>query len=253
MYYIYHIPGIKVGCTTDIVTRVKQQNFTDYEVLEEHVDIYLASEREIELQKQYGYPVDTIPYWKTIFNANQKKSADTRKSNGYYYSDAWKEINIKVSASLKANPNTIETCKKAAQASKLANQTFTDEEVLNIRNKYYNSTLSPKLFWETHYQNDLTYSNFWNILSGESYKHLPLQEVDHLQRAKDNNVYNTGGAQMAREGLGHFTDVEVIHWRNRCANTNRYKKIWREEYTGNARYHAFWNMVTGKKYTHLPL
>ena len=55
MYYIYHIPGVKIGCTKHIQKRIKQQGFTEFEILETHTDIDIASDREIELQKQYGY------------------------------------------------------------------------------------------------------------------------------------------------------------------------------------------------------
>lgn len=65
-YYIYHIPGVKIGCTDNIERRVSRQGFSDYEILEEYTDIYKASEREIELQKKYGYKVDKTPYWKLM-------------------------------------------------------------------------------------------------------------------------------------------------------------------------------------------
>jgi hypothetical protein len=56
MYNIYHIPGVKIGCTRQKVSkRVKQQGYTNFEILETHTDINIASDREIELQKQYGY------------------------------------------------------------------------------------------------------------------------------------------------------------------------------------------------------
>lgn len=58
MYYIYHIPGVKIGCTDNPKRRVKAQKYDYYEILEEHTDITIASKREIELQKQYGYAVD---------------------------------------------------------------------------------------------------------------------------------------------------------------------------------------------------
>ncbi len=61
-YYIYHIPGVKIGCTNTLKKRMKDQGFTSWEIIEEHTDIYEASDREIELQKQYGYEVDRIPY-----------------------------------------------------------------------------------------------------------------------------------------------------------------------------------------------
>jgi hypothetical protein len=62
MYYIYHIPGIKIGCTNNIKLRMQEQKFTNWEILAEYEDIYKASDKEIQLQKQYGYRVDTIPY-----------------------------------------------------------------------------------------------------------------------------------------------------------------------------------------------
>ena len=75
MYYIYHIPTYKrkngkigkIGCTeeVDAKVRVEKQGYTDYEILETHTDIIIASNREMQLQKQYGYPVDTLPYYKS--------------------------------------------------------------------------------------------------------------------------------------------------------------------------------------------
>ncbi len=59
MYYIYHIKGIKIGCTNNIQRRMKQQGFVEYEILEEHEDMETASKREKELQKQYGYRIDS--------------------------------------------------------------------------------------------------------------------------------------------------------------------------------------------------
>ena len=63
MYYIYHIPGIKIGCTTNPKQRVeKRQGYAKYEILETHTDINIASKREIELQQEYGYKIDATPY-----------------------------------------------------------------------------------------------------------------------------------------------------------------------------------------------
>ena len=65
MFYIYHAPGVKIGCSQNIKKRMQSQKFTNYEILEEHYDVFEASNREIELQKQYGYKVDRIPYWQS--------------------------------------------------------------------------------------------------------------------------------------------------------------------------------------------
>lgn len=76
MYYIYHVPGIKIGCGTNAANRTKAQGFDNYEILEEHEDIYVASERELELQKQYGYPVDNLPYYQAVANLELGKKSE---------------------------------------------------------------------------------------------------------------------------------------------------------------------------------
>ena len=66
-YYIYHIPGVKIGCTKRIERRMQVQKFTQWEILEEHTDIETAGIRERELQLQYGYRVDNIQYHKSNY------------------------------------------------------------------------------------------------------------------------------------------------------------------------------------------
>ena len=56
------------------------QGFTSWEILEEHTDIYEASDREIQLQKDYGLPIDTIPYWKSVQNRRTWTKEDRLKS-----------------------------------------------------------------------------------------------------------------------------------------------------------------------------
>lgn len=64
MYYIYHIPGKKIGVSRVLDKRLKNQGYkiSDAKILEEHTDIYEVSKRELELQKEYGYTVDDKPY-----------------------------------------------------------------------------------------------------------------------------------------------------------------------------------------------
>ena len=68
MYYIYHIVGVKIGCTKNPQRRTKQQGFSSYEILETYDCIDRASQRELELQKQYGYKVDNTPYYQSYGN-----------------------------------------------------------------------------------------------------------------------------------------------------------------------------------------
>ena len=70
-YYIYHIPGKKIGVTCDLYNRVtEQQGYEshEYEILEETKDIEHASYLERTLQESYGYRVDEIPYNELKFN-----------------------------------------------------------------------------------------------------------------------------------------------------------------------------------------
>jgi len=69
MYYLYHIPGKKIGVTRDLNTRVtliQGYSSSEYEVLDQSDDINYISDKEIELQKSYGYKVDRKKY-KNLF------------------------------------------------------------------------------------------------------------------------------------------------------------------------------------------
>ena len=69
-YYLYHIPGKKIGVTRNLKNRVtKQQGYfpDEYEVLDHSDDINYISKREIELQQSYGYKIDRVEY-KNLFN-----------------------------------------------------------------------------------------------------------------------------------------------------------------------------------------
>ena len=70
MYYLYHIPGKKIGVTRNLNNRVTlMQGYkpSEYEVLDQSDDINYISDKEIELQKSYGYKVDRKLY-KNLFN-----------------------------------------------------------------------------------------------------------------------------------------------------------------------------------------
>jgi len=72
-YYLYHIPGVKVGVTTNLEQRVhKQQGYYpgEYEIIETSEDIDFISAGEIIMQKCYGYKVDEVLYSELKFNKN---------------------------------------------------------------------------------------------------------------------------------------------------------------------------------------
>jgi len=74
MYYIYHIPGKKIGVTCNLNSRVtltQGYNPDEYEVLDQSDDIDYISEKEIELQKSYGYKIDRKKY-NELIKSNKK-------------------------------------------------------------------------------------------------------------------------------------------------------------------------------------
>ena len=112
-YYIYHIPGVKIGMTEDISKRMKVQGFTEWEILETHTCIYEGSRRELELQAEYGLPIDTLPYFKIV---NISTHDSTRKGG----------------LVLSSNDKFLETCSKGGKAGRK----LTFEQAEEIRSKY---------------------------------------------------------------------------------------------------------------------
>jgi NTP pyrophosphatase (non-canonical NTP hydrolase) len=73
-YYLYHIPGKKIGITKDLKKRVEKQqgyNKDEYDIILQTDDINIVSEAEISLQKAFGYRVDETPYNKLKFNKEE--------------------------------------------------------------------------------------------------------------------------------------------------------------------------------------
>ena len=85
-YYLYHIPGKKIGVTRDLEERVtKQQGYgpSEYEILGEYIDIDDVSSMERMLQKEYGYEVDRIPYNKLKCNNMKMKINVTEQTTTF--------------------------------------------------------------------------------------------------------------------------------------------------------------------------
>jgi phosphoribosyl-ATP pyrophosphohydrolase len=81
MYYVYHIPKIKIGMTKDLGDRVfEQQGYSpeDVELLYVSRDMDSASKKELEYQKFYGYPVDRQSY-KDLMKKQKPKKKSMKK------------------------------------------------------------------------------------------------------------------------------------------------------------------------------
>ena len=85
-YYLYHIPGKKIGVTRDLKKRVEHQqgyNEDEYVVLAESKDITYISNLEINMQKAFGYKVDIVPYNKLKFNKQKMKINVTEQTTTF--------------------------------------------------------------------------------------------------------------------------------------------------------------------------
>tara|TARA_B100000287_G_scaffold149937_1_gene141658 strand:+ start:920 stop:1708 length:789 start_codon:yes stop_codon:yes gene_type:complete len=85
MYHIYHIPGKKIGVTRNLnkrVTLIQGYKENEYEVLESSKDINYISEKELELQKLYGYKVDRKLY-KNLFKSNKMRINPTEQTSTF--------------------------------------------------------------------------------------------------------------------------------------------------------------------------
>ena len=72
-YYLYHIPGKKIGVTRDLKKRVEEQQGYgpgEYSILMKSDNISYISKQEIYLQEKFGYRVDDEPYNELKFNKN---------------------------------------------------------------------------------------------------------------------------------------------------------------------------------------
>jgi len=72
IYYVYHIPGKKIGVTNDIQSRVVDQqgyDWGEFDILAMDEYISYVSNLELELQEKFGYKVDRQLY-KDLFTNN---------------------------------------------------------------------------------------------------------------------------------------------------------------------------------------
>ena len=87
MHYIYHIPGKKIGVTTNVTKRViETQGYKpgEYEILHITGSVDDASKKEIELQKQYGYKQDVTSYKQLILNKMKQSVSATEATTTFY-------------------------------------------------------------------------------------------------------------------------------------------------------------------------
>jgi hypothetical protein len=137
MYTIYHIPGIKVGCSENVEKRIKQQGYTEYEVIEIIETRKEASDREIYWQEKLGYGRDS---WNTYLGTRIaglyaiKPEALAKKSQTIKNSEAWKNAIPKRAATWSNKVRNSETL-QAMFREKQKNMMTPEAQIKRIESK----------------------------------------------------------------------------------------------------------------------
>lgn len=172
MYYIYHIEGVKVGCTVNPAKRiVVQQGYSDFKILAKTKCIDEASRLEFEWQNKLGYKNDIRTYKQTInnFMIHITKTTVTFKKtfNKSFDNYTWptnieldSEYNIEVNQEVKA---------------------------YILRNNFKSAHNNERYIYVQ------SLKNFWDVINKPK---INLEIFDNIRTwAKDRGLYDKGNAQ----------------------------------------------------------
>jgi len=172
VYYIYHIPGKKIGVTRDLnnrVTLVQGYKPGEYEVLDSSSDINYISGREIELQKVYGYKVDRTLYKNLV---NKMKINATEQTSTFPFSKKQLAKELKANIGLKWKTS-------------LGEFEISDQTIEWIKTNSYTSMYDKK---RSYIYNKAYYEAF---LASNKYNHEPMFDLIR-QWASERDIYSKG-------------------------------------------------------------
>jgi len=235
-FYIYHIHGIKIGLTRNLKSRVeKMQGYGphQYEILEEHTCIDKASDRELELQRDYGYKVDEQLY-KNLgksMNINNTKLTSTFPVSKKKLLNWLKEKNgcrwtTEAGHEFEINPDTWDWINKNSIVSKYnSSNSFIYNEAFNnfIYGNDSESDYSPTISQKTDYSKLEIFDNIreWATvrdlyLKGDPKTQLVklIEELGELSRAilkddKDEQIDAIGDAVVVLTNLSHLLGYDI--------------------------------------------
>lgn len=172
VYYIYHIPGKKIGVTRNLnnrVTLVQGYKPGEYEVLDSSSDINYISGREIELQKVYGYKVDRTLYKNLV---NKMKINATEQTSTFPFSKKQLAKELKANIGLKWKTS-------------LGEFEISDQTIEWIKTNSYTSMYDKK---RSYIYNKAYYEAF---LANNKYNYEPMFDLIR-QWASDRDIYSKG-------------------------------------------------------------
>lgn len=151
MYYIYEISDFvqpdgsigKIGVSEEPKVRVAKQGYSKHNILEEHTCIYEVSRREQELQRQYGYPVDAVPYHISRSHWGSKAG----KIGGNTFSQKRNDVMSKIGKLNKGKTLSEEHKQKLSKASKGRTHTEKSKRKIAVGNigKVYSDETKRKI------------------------------------------------------------------------------------------------------------
>jgi hypothetical protein len=214
-YYIYHIEGVKIGCSKNPKNRVKSQGYDTFIILEEHTDAFLAGERERELQRQFGYKVDKFNYKIVSKKTDEERKRLSDIKKGTKQST---ETKNKRAVALKGNKNALgkthsdEIKKKTSERLK--------EEYKNGRTK---GMLGKKMSLETKEKMSKSRTGKKSPLKGSQIPDDRKKKISDTQNKKPYCVYE--GEVYSCLGISEklkLTKRQVVNIKYTHKNNNKY-------------------------------
>jgi len=147
MYYIYHIFGKKIGVARNLKSRVTlAQGYkpNEYEVLDSSDDIDYISDREIELQKSYGYKIDRKLY-KNLFKKMKINATEQTSTFPYHIKELKAKLDDDIGFKWETSLGEFELTKESVNWIKAnAVKSMYNENRTYIYNKaFYEAFLAP--------------------------------------------------------------------------------------------------------------
>ena len=202
-FYLYHIPGKKIGVTRDLnnrVTKIQGYRPGEYEVLDQSEDIDYISNREIELQQSYGYKVDRTKY-KNLFNKMRINATENTSTFGVPLNKLKGNLMDNLGRSWETtfgtftiNKESIDWILKNAQESMyrntscyIYNKTFLEEFInKNLKKAKVNAKKTTNdMLEQIEAMKAELISHSRAVNSREMYQDLEIKEEDRFQKIRD--------------------------------------------------------------------
>tara|TARA_R110000803_G_scaffold138405_1_gene205246 strand:+ start:347 stop:1198 length:852 start_codon:yes stop_codon:yes gene_type:complete len=201
MYFVYHIPKVKVGMTHDLGARVfDKQGYdpSDVQILYATRSMEEASELEIAYQKSLGYAVDRMSYKDLMGSKKAKKADNSFKINVTDMTTTFPVWKFDVKKYLNKNLdkvitlNTGETIMVTPEVVDWIDSNSIDSQYTKGRTFVYNKALL-KFMRNPKNPNDLDV--VYDLVNNE--EGIPYENVYDLIRlwAKDKGIYDKGDSK----------------------------------------------------------